>query len=126
MAIARAARCIYVGLFGLAILSACGPFVSEQRLAFNAPKPPTCAIEMVKTEITDLAPGGPWEHVGSIIIQYYKNLDPLSEKVLATVRPRACQMGGEAITIMQATSIVNRGTAITYAVIIPRVKPAAD
>jgi len=82
----------------------CGPDIKERRLGFYPSREPRCSLEFVQADMRMMGPSGPWEVVGYISISEKHISDPFSEKYRAIVRPRACRMGGEAVTIMQAAS----------------------
>jgi hypothetical protein len=76
-----------------------------------------------------MGPGGPWEILGYINISEKHVENPFSEKYRALVRPRACNMGGEAIAIMQAASRESpsaSGSGTTWAVLRYRRAPGAQ
>ena len=85
------------------------------------PREEACALEFVQTSISDLAPGGAWEVVGYVVVNETGVADPFAEKYRALVRPRACAMGGEAVTIMQSATGMGmagmQGSSVNYAVI---------
>jgi hypothetical protein len=107
----------------------CGPDISERRLGFYPPREPRCALEFVQADPRTLGPGGPWEVVGYVTVDEKHVGDPYSERYREIVRPRACRMGGEAVTILQAASRESRhgsGTGITWGVLRYRRPPGAS
>lgn len=101
--------------------TACGTMVSETRMAQYPSRGEDCSLEFVQTTVADLAPGSTWEVVGYVVVSETGVADPFAEKYRALVRPRACAMGGEAVTIMQSgTGSGMAGTqasSVNYAVI---------
>jgi len=110
---------VYVLFCGLVV--GCGPSVSEVRMANYPPRPENCELEFVKVDMGQLSNGqGPWELIGQIVLGEEGKQDPFDERYRAIVRPRACNMGGEAVGIvMNATSegAFSSGTAISYGVL---------
>jgi hypothetical protein len=82
----------------------CGPDIKETRLGFYPPRESHCSLEFVQADARAMGPGGPWEVLGYISVSEKHVENPFSEKYRAIVRPRACNMGGEAVTLMQAGS----------------------
>jgi len=88
------------------------------------PSPPReagCALEFVKLDMMDLSSEtGTWQVIGYVALADNGAQDPFSEKNRAIVRPRACQMGGEGVTLMASATnetIVSTGSRITYGVL---------
>lgn len=108
-------------VFVVAAVSACGTMVSETRMAQYPSRGDDCALEFVQTTVADLAPGSTWEVVGYVVVSETGVADPFAEKYRALVRPRACAMGGEAVTIMQSSTgggmAGMSGSSVNYAVI---------
>jgi hypothetical protein len=105
----------------LLALTGCGPSVSEVRMANYPPREPNCALEFVKIDMGQLSGNtGPWELIGQIVLQEEGTQDPFAERNRAIVRPRACNMGGEAVGVaMSAVSqgAISSGSAISYGVL---------
>lgn len=118
-------------LFGsLALLAGCGPHVSEMRMASAPPRPENCDLQFLQLKIEELAPMiGTYEHLGSVMLFETGVQDPFQQKYRDIVRPRACAMGGEGVTIMnQATNqgaLGMSGSAVNYAVVRKRQAPGA-
>jgi hypothetical protein len=68
----------------------------------GVPRParaPDCSLDVVAA--ADLATLARYEQVGVVVLSNAEaGTDPLAPEVRAIVRPRACAMGGEAISIM--------------------------
>jgi hypothetical protein len=101
-------------------VSACGslggPAVGDVRVgAPHASRPPDCALEFVSVSPSDMAPGakfgggGKYEMVGAVNIGADEGTDPMSEPMRALVRPRACAMGGEVISLLASGAAQYRG-----------------
>lgn len=63
---------------------------------------------------------GEWEMLGQVVLQEEGVQNPFDERYRAIVRPRACGMGGEAVTILlSATSqgIATSGSATNYGIL---------
>ena len=105
---------------GLVLVSACGPRITEIRSVPTPSRPEGCQLEFVKLDMMDLlSQNGAWQLIGNVILGDSGAQDPFSDRNRAIVRPRACNMGGEAVAIiMSATSegLVN-DTSINYAIL---------
>jgi hypothetical protein len=109
------------------LLMGCGPRVSEVRQASAPPRPENCDLEFLQLKMEDLAPGsGTYEVLGSVILQETGIQDPMQPKYREIVRPRACAMGGEGITILLSSSsagpLGGGGSGTVYSVV--RKRPA--
>ncbi|MDB4939357.1 MAG: hypothetical protein JWP87_6329 [Labilithrix sp.] len=112
------------------VLAACGPTVNEVRMASAPPKPATCELDFLELEMKDVAPGGPLEILGHVMLSQHGVRDPLAPEYRAQVRPRACAMGGEAVGIMMTgiatpTALSAGGTTVSYTVVRKRPPPSA-
>jgi hypothetical protein len=83
---------------------ACGPDVTETRMGFYPPRDRRCPLEFVSADLRTMGPASPWELIGYVTVSEKNPENPFSPKYREIVRPRACDMGGEAITIVQAGS----------------------
>lgn len=113
-----------------AVLAGCGPNISEMRMASAPPRPDNCELQFLQLKIEDLAPMvGTYEQLGSVMLFETGVQDPFQQKYRDIVRPRACAMGGEGVTILnQATSqgaMGMSGSAVNYAVVRKRQAPGA-
>lgn len=110
----------------LGLLAGCGPSVSEVRQASAPPRPENCDLELLQLKMEDLTPGsGTYEMLGSVILQETGIQDPMQPKYRDIVRPRACAMGGEGITILMSSSSAGAfggGSGTVYSVV--RKRPA--
>ena len=88
----------------LALLSACGPSIVEHRTAYLPPREGNCRLDHVTTTMADFAPDGRYEVIGNIMLAERGPHGPFDPDYLAEVDPRACAMGGDAVTVMQAAS----------------------
>jgi hypothetical protein len=85
------------------VAGACGPTsISENRLKFRPAREASCALELVQLDPHAAGFDREWEIVGYVNIHETQVVDPFAEKYRRLVRPRACRMGGEAVTIMIA------------------------
>jgi hypothetical protein len=110
------------------LLVGCGPTITETRMSNAAAKPSSCQLEFLNLAPNEMGNSGPYETLGFISLSDTGSQDPMQEEYRALVRPRACRMGGEAISLqMQATNTTDRGTgsAVTYAVMRKRQVPTA-
>jgi hypothetical protein len=108
-------------LFGLAmavsvVAMGCGPAVGEVRM--GAPHPPKradCRLEFVSVSARDMAPGarfgsgGKYEMIGVVNIGANEGTDAMSEEIRQLVRPRACGMGGEVLSLLATGAAQYRG-----------------
>ncbi len=78
--------------------------ISETRMTFHPAREPGCSLEFVQSDMMKMRPGGEWEVVGYVNLSDVGAADPLSDKYKDLVRPRACAMGGEMVTIMLANT----------------------
>jgi hypothetical protein len=119
-------------LFALfAFLAGCGPHVMEMRMASAPPKPEGCELQFLQLKIEDLSPMvGTYEQLGSVMLFETGVQDPFQQKYKDIVRPRACAMGGEGVTILQQATTAPAalgpgGSSINYAVVRKRQAPGA-
>lgn len=108
-------------------LAACGPSVAVTRLTAAPARARTCELEFRTFSMSEIAPGGPYEVLGHVTLSQEGVQDPLKEEYRAEVRPRACELGGEAVGILaQATAtpwaLSAGGTSVDYVVV--RKRPA--
>lgn len=114
----------------LALLSGCGPHVAEVRMAAAPPRPENCELEFLQLQVMDLSPmGGKYEQLGSVVLMQRGVQDPFQPEYKAIVRPRACAMGGEGVTILQQATGTSAfgasGTGINYAIVRKRPPPGS-
>jgi hypothetical protein len=110
-------------------VTACGgPAIKETRLGFYPAREPACTLEYVQWDPRILQANGPWEILGYLEIDEKNPADPFSPKYRSIVRPRACHMGGEAVSLVQSASRDARfgsGAGSTWAVMRHRQMPGA-
>ncbi len=100
-----------------------GPNVSETRMVQAPPLPPTCQLQLVSVDITQISFNQTWEVLGYVTLMTDAAQDPSAESNKALVRPRACAMGGTAIAIaMNAGNAA--GSGLVYMVMHPEPPPA--
>lgn len=108
---------------------ACGPSIMEQRVTYAPPREAGCKLAQVNTSMNDFAPGGRYEVIGNIVLAEGGRHDPFEPAYMDELRPRACAMGGDAITVMQAamsTSGLRSGSSVQYAVLRDKGEPPAS
>lgn len=104
----------------LALVGVACSTIAESRLSYYAPRPEGCALQFVQQDMQTMGPGRPWEVVGYVVISEAGIADPFSPEYRRIVRPRACGMGGEAVTILQAATnetAVATGSGTIYGVL---------
>lgn len=102
------------------VVSGCGASIGESRLAYYPAREPGCALQFVQQDMNQMGPSGPWEVVGYVTISETGIADPFSPEYRQIVRPRACGMGGEAVTIMQSSTnqtAMGSGSGTIYGVL---------
>jgi hypothetical protein len=111
------------------MLIGCGPNVTEMRTVSVPAREASCSLEFIKADMNEISSGtGKWELIGQIVLQEEGVQNPFDERYRAIVRPRACQMGGEAVALlMSATSqgLTTSGSAINYGVLRKRTTQAS-
>jgi hypothetical protein len=114
----------------LPLLAGCGPSIMETRMAAAPPRAESCELEFLQLRIEDVAPMiGAYELLGNVSLFQSGVQDPFQQKYKDIVRPRACAMGGEGVTILnQATATTmlgGSGSSVVYAVVRKRPAPGA-
>jgi hypothetical protein len=110
-------------LCGLVFLPACVEMVSVSRMKMAPPREPHCPLKLVETDMTDLSPlGTRWDLLGIVSIGANHGVDPVSEKAREMIRPKACELGGTAVSLVQSVSSrasIGMGTsgAVQFAVL---------
>ncbi len=93
----------------LLLLAACGggpPAVGSTRMVMLPAKPANCPLELVAVQAGDMAPGarfgagGQYQMIGAVSLGLAQGTDIMSESVRGLVRPRACAMGGEVVSLL--------------------------
>jgi hypothetical protein len=91
------------------LLSSCGsskPAVSDVRMVMLPAKPSDCPLELVAVQPADMMPGARFgagaglSMIGAVTLGLDEGTDVMSEAVRALVRPRACAMGGEVVSLL--------------------------
>jgi hypothetical protein len=97
-------------------LAGCGPAVGEVRMGAPHPaKVADCPLEFVSVSANDMAPGakfgsgGKYEMIGAVNIGADEGTDAMSEEIRKIVRPRACAMGGEVVSLLASGTAQYRG-----------------
>jgi hypothetical protein len=101
-------RCLILVTSGLAI--GCGgagaPAVGEVRMVVLPARAANCELELVSVQPDDMAPGhrfgsgGQYQMIGAITLGLARGTDVMSEPIRALIRPRACAMGGEVVSLL--------------------------
>jgi hypothetical protein len=117
------------GFVGVALaVSACAPQVDDMRMGVSrSPREPTCTLDVVNA--TDVGTITKYDQVGMVRLSREEaGTDPMAPAAREIVRPRACAMGGEAISIVMSGDVMNRtgiGSTAFAAYIVWAKKPAA-
>jgi hypothetical protein len=106
-------RARFALLVPLLVLSGCGPAVGDVRIKVRPARPADCPLEIVDVRNEDRMPGakfggGEYEMIGSVLVGAEKGADAMSEEIRALVRPRACAMGGEVLSLLVTGEGSNR------------------
>ncbi|MEM9691454.1 MAG: hypothetical protein AAGA56_02825 [Myxococcota bacterium] len=100
--------------------AACGPNIMEQRMGNYPPRPDDCNLEVL-SQMPPVGVGSEWQVAGTVVLTENGTSDPMSEENRSIVRPRACAMGGEALTInamvAQQGAFSSHATGTTYFVL---------
>lgn len=98
----------------------------------NMPAParaPDCKLELVQADMMELSPmGKTWDYLGTVSIGANHSFDALSDEARAMIRPKACELGGTAVALMQnsnASAGMGTSSSIIYAVLRPKQAPEA-
>ena len=109
---ATAISTMYISVLAMAgvAVAACGgpprPAVGEVRTVMMPPRPADCALEIIAVDAEDMMPGarfgagGQYQMIGVVSVGLPRGTDVLAEEVRALVRPRACAMGGEVVSLL--------------------------
>jgi hypothetical protein len=101
---------LVVATFALATFAgavACTPTVQGMRMGATRPRrAPDCSLDIVSP--TDFATIQKYEQVGVVVLSNEEaGTDPMSPQARAIVRPRACALGGDAISLMGSGNVRN-------------------
>jgi hypothetical protein len=108
------------------VLAGCGEaqLISHTQLVYAPARAPTCSLELLQG-----GTGATWQLLGYVVLYDRALQDPTTHDNLALIRPRACELGGTAVSV--ATSYVHTdedgdryGSTIEYLVLRPL--PAAQ
>ncbi|WP_433927610.1 hypothetical protein AB3662_31455 [Sorangium cellulosum] len=102
--------------------------MSVMRMVPVPPRPDSCELEFLQLPMEQLSPTGAYEMIGNVALSETGVQDPFQERYREIVRPHACQMGGEGVTIlMQATNstATGSGSSVVYTVVRKRQAPGA-
>jgi hypothetical protein len=91
-------------------IAACAPAVTVNRMAYAPAKPPGCNLEVINGAMQSpamlMTPNSPYEMLGVIATGQRGTVDPFAPEMLAMVGPRACELGGDAISLMMSAQSV--------------------
>jgi len=99
-------------------LPGCAMTSSEMRVGVRPAKAENCELQLVEATMGErgpggtFGPGGTYEMIGTVSIEASSGSDPLSEEIRSLVRPRACAMGGDVISLEmsgQYTGSIRKG-----------------
>ncbi len=114
----------------LALGAGCSPSLSEVRLVVAPPRGPTCEIEFLTLTMEQLSTGGTHMIIGDLILAETGVQDPYQSRYRDVLRPRACAMGGDAVTILADAKSTGGAagptSATVYAVVQKRTAPSAE
>jgi hypothetical protein len=108
------------------LFAACvvGPTISENRVSFAPARPAGCELQLVHTDITQVEFNRRWDLLGYVTIVNNGVVDPAAPENREVVRPRACAMGGTAVSVAMNTLSQNtfgaRGGGVVYMVLRPK------
>ncbi len=102
-------------LFGLFALVGCGAQASDARV--GTPRPPREAqCDLTVIDAMDTANFAKYEQVGIVrVSNAEQGKGPLDPEMRALVRPRACALGGEAISVLASGDAASRNGLRTTA-----------
>ena len=92
----------------------CGPAVGVTQTVIRPAKSENCKLDLVSVTSTEMQPGaafgpnGTYEMIGVISIGAKEGTDPMSEEIRSLVRPRACSIGGDVVTLLASGTGGNR------------------
>jgi hypothetical protein len=106
-------------------LSGCAEMVSMNRMKMAPAREASCRLELVEADMMELSPmGTKWDLLGIVSIGANHGVEPMSDKARALIRPKACELGGTAVALMQAAqnslSMGGQSSAIQFAVLRPK------
>jgi hypothetical protein len=128
ISLARSFSLAFLTLASVVALLGCGPAIVEHRLGMYPPRDANCTIAVLNGAMQDpsmwAAPSSGYLLVGTIALGERGSVDPFSESHVEIIRPRACKMGGDAISLMmssQSSAGFGTGTGTAYAVLKKRI-----
>ena len=122
--------CIALGITTLACaLTACGPSVSVMTMKPMTARPADCPLEYVDVAFERITVDKEWTLVGYVTLSETGVQDPFAERYRAIVRPKACELGGTAVTMAMSTAsqaAMGSGSGTVYAVLVPYTEPSGE
>jgi hypothetical protein len=96
-------------------LAACAPTVADIRTGVpRPPRDPACSLDVLNP--TDMATIMRYDQIGVVrLANEEAGTSPMSPEAREIVRPRACAMGGNAISVMASGDIMARTAPVTRA-----------
>ncbi|MEO7331290.1 MAG: hypothetical protein ABI193_22125 [Minicystis sp.] len=102
-------------VLALALMACGGTSVGVIKMGIRPPKPASCELKIVTVRPEDMAPGaaygpnGEYEMIGALAVTGASGTDMMSEEVRQAVRPKACEMGGDVLSMLSsATYVANK------------------
>lgn len=98
---------------------ACTTNVVEVRTASRPPRDESCELQIIQVTPEETrqggkyGPGGEYEQIGMITLAAMGDTNAMSDMVKAAVRPRACAMGGEYVSLL-TSAIGASGMGVPY------------
>lgn len=108
-------KLILASMFGFVILTGCGPQAQDARMGTTRP-PREAQCELTVIDAMDTANFAKYEQVGIVrVSNAEQGKGPLDPEMRALVRPRACALGGEAISVLASGDATSRNGLRTTA-----------
>ena len=110
-----------LGLTSLSLVSsavACTDVSTVRMGAVAAPRPLDCSLELIQADPASGVPAG-LELLGYVRVIHEEGKSPNDPEVLRMVKPEACKLGGEEVSVgmsMNFTNGLRSGSSLTYAV----------
>lgn len=113
-------------------VAACGPSITVNRMAYAPAKMPNCNLEVINGAMQNpallMTPNSPYEMLGTVATGQRGTVNPFSPEMLAILGPRACELGGDAVSLMmsgQNAGVMGIGASTGTAYLVLRKRTAA-
>lgn len=110
----RTALSLSVSILVAGLVTGCGAAVGVVQMGSpHAAKPAGCSLDFVSVTPADMAPGakfgagGDYEMVGAVTVGANSGTNAMSDEIKLLVRPRACGLGADAVSLMASGSDSN-------------------